>query len=171
MAARVVLRMKPSLAKSSPAEETVWRLLSGRITESKVCFARTPAPPIAQIRAAQSPCTWSSSLRMPCPQSRVSCGAVRSKSQNAGGDLQPGWGTRLASCPTSAEHGPMDLPGGTNGRNRGTNQLNAFRSQAVGVARRDPILGRYPLGLEQGELGEAHENRIERARFQSSLAA
>src|SRR5713226_6179797 len=45
MAARVVLCMGAPSEKSSLAEESVRRWLPGRITESKACFARTPAPP------------------------------------------------------------------------------------------------------------------------------
>jgi hypothetical protein len=36
---------------------------------------------------------------------------------------------------------------------------------------RNAILRGHPLGFEQGELGEAHENRIERAGLKSRLAA
>ncbi len=39
------------------------------------------------------------------------------------------------------------------------------------MPRRDTVLGADPLGFEQGELGQAHENRVERAGLQSRFAA
>ena len=39
------------------------------------------------------------------------------------------------------------------------------------MARRDAVFGRDPLGFEQGEFREAHEDGIERAGFQTRLAA
>jgi hypothetical protein len=39
------------------------------------------------------------------------------------------------------------------------------------VARGDTIFGGHPFGFEQGILGQAHENGIEGARFQSCFAA
>ena len=39
------------------------------------------------------------------------------------------------------------------------------------MTRRNAILGGYPFGFEQGEFGEAHENRVERAGLKSRFAA
>ena len=39
------------------------------------------------------------------------------------------------------------------------------------MTRRNTILGGYPLGFEQREFGEAHENRVERAGLKSRFAA
>ena len=39
------------------------------------------------------------------------------------------------------------------------------------MTRRNTILGGYPLGFEQREFGEAHQNRVERSRFKSRFAA
>ena len=39
------------------------------------------------------------------------------------------------------------------------------------MTRRNAILGAYPLGFEQREFGEAHENWVERAGLKSRFAA
>lgn len=39
------------------------------------------------------------------------------------------------------------------------------------MTRWDTVLCGYPLVFEQGELGEAHENRIERAGLEPRFAA
>ncbi len=39
------------------------------------------------------------------------------------------------------------------------------------MTRRNAILGGYPLGFEQREFGEAHQNRVERSGFKSRFAA
>ena len=39
------------------------------------------------------------------------------------------------------------------------------------MTRRNTILGGYPLGFEQREFGEAHENRVERSGLKSRIAA
>jgi len=39
------------------------------------------------------------------------------------------------------------------------------------MSRRNAILGGYPLGFQQREFGEAHENRVERAGLESRFAA
>jgi hypothetical protein len=39
------------------------------------------------------------------------------------------------------------------------------------MTRRNSVLGGYPLGFEQREFGEAHENRIERAGLKFRFAA
>ena len=39
------------------------------------------------------------------------------------------------------------------------------------MTRWNAVFRGYPLGFEQGELGEAHENRIEGAGFEPSFAA
>src|SRR6266436_9476019 len=63
-ATSIALRLGLALAKSFPADGTVWRLPPGITRESSACFARTPALPMAQMRAAQLPCTRFSSLSM-----------------------------------------------------------------------------------------------------------
>jgi len=39
------------------------------------------------------------------------------------------------------------------------------------VTRRNTVLGSYPLGFEQREFSEAHENGVERAGLKSRFAA
>ena len=53
----------------------------------------------------------------------------------------------------------------------GAGQCGAIGSEAIGMSRRDAVFGGDPLGFEQGEFGEAHENRIERAGFEAGFAA
>ena len=50
-------------------------------------------------------------------------------------------------------------------------ELTAFRCEAVGMTRWNAILGGHPLGFEQREFGETHENRVERAGLESRFAA
>jgi len=170
MAARAALRMGPSWEKTSVAEESVRRWLPGRITESKACFARTPAPPAAQMRAAQFPCTCL--VHRACHGPNRESRAARSKSRNARAVRRCGEDTQQASCAASAEgRKKTDFCWCGSYCGQATNQLTASRCEAVGMTRRNAVLSGYPLGFEQRKFGEEHENWVERAGLESCFAA
>jgi hypothetical protein len=67
---------------------------------------------------------------------------------------------QAGSCLASAEGGAANAQAGTRVCSMYPGQLHSIWSEPVHVARRDAVLRGYPLGFEQGKLGEAHQNRV-----------
>src|SRR5207247_3269643 len=99
------------------------------------------------------------------------CRAARSKWRSARAKRRYDEEKQRASCAASAEGGATDSCCGGSCSGQATHQLNTFRSEAVGMTRRNAVLGGYPLGFEEREFGEAHENRVERAGLKSRFPA